>query len=187
MEILRPQNCLVDRFGTHPSDVFTRRRNYYGYSGGRYARSGRKQVNYNRLERKRYGPKRSKSEENLKSSDGLISGHVTILKRGESLDSRIRSLEMKKKKEREAITMMLCGGGRLGPEPEKIPKVEMKAFLSGRRCIDMYAGSAFVASPSPSDLPLPSFRYKKFNLLTPVVADDSVSATRDLRRLLGLE
>lgn len=106
MEILRPQDCLADRFRTH---VFPRpMRSSYGV--GTYARSGRKQViNNSRLERKRYGQletRRSKSEENLRSS-GLISGQLTILKRGESLDSRIRSLEMKKKKEREAFGTML--------------------------------------------------------------------------------
>ncbi|CAM8989832.1 unnamed protein product [Rhodiola kirilowii] len=182
MEVLRPQDCLVNRFRTHPSDVFPRRRSFFG--AGRNGRSGWKQVS--RLERKRNGPtepRRSKSEENLRSScrnsysgkiGGQISGQVTILKRGESLDSRIRSLEIKKKD-----AMMLR---RLGPEPDAMPREEMKAFLTGRR--DVYAGSAFVASPSPSDLPLPSFQKKKLHL-SPVVVDDS--ATRDLRRLLRLE
>ncbi|KAL9237694.1 hypothetical protein vseg_012214 [Gypsophila vaccaria] len=44
----------------------------------------------------------------------------------------------------------------------------------------VYAGSAFVVSPSPESVPLPSFSMK-----VPTTVD--CSATRDLRRLLGLE
>lgn len=43
---------------------------------------------------------------------------------------------------------------------------------------DTYAGSAFSMSPAPSSLPLPSFCVK---------AVDELAATRDLRRLLGLD
>ncbi|KAK2358149.1 hypothetical protein P8452_77313 [Trifolium repens] len=46
---------------------------------------------------------------------------------------------------------------------------------------DKYAGSAFAVSPSPSELPLPSFVTKKKSLAT---FDDS--ATQDLRRLLRI-
>uniref|UniRef100_A0A7N0UE08 Uncharacterized protein n=1 Tax=Kalanchoe fedtschenkoi TaxID=63787 RepID=A0A7N0UE08_KALFE len=187
MEVLRPQDCLTDRFRTHPADVFCRRRILCG--AGKNGRSGRKRVS--RSEMKRNGPpepRRSKSEENLRSScsggshAGLVSGQVTILRRGESLDSRIRSLEIKKRTEGDADMMMLSGTGRLGPDPVAVPREEIKAFLTaGMR--DVYAGSAFVFSPSPSDLPLPSFSKKSLQL-SPVVDD---SATRYLRRLLRLE
>lgn len=46
---------------------------------------------------------------------------------------------------------------------------------------DVYAGSAFSQSPSPSSLPLPTFSRKREGL---AVVDDT--ATRDLRRLLRI-
>ncbi|KAK9664285.1 hypothetical protein RND81_14G030800 [Saponaria officinalis] len=49
-----------------------------------------------------------------------------------------------------------------------------------RPVVGEYAGSAFVVSPSPESVPLPSFSTK-------AVPSVDCSATRDLRRLLGLE
>lgn len=46
---------------------------------------------------------------------------------------------------------------------------------------DVYAGSAFSQSPSPSSLPLPTFSRRREGL---AVVDDT--ATRDLRRLLRI-
>ncbi|KAJ8620657.1 hypothetical protein MRB53_029186 [Persea americana] len=46
---------------------------------------------------------------------------------------------------------------------------------------DVYAGSAFSQSPSPSSLPLPTFSRKREGV---AVVDDT--ATRDLRRLLRI-
>lgn len=45
--------------------------------------------------------------------------------------------------------------------------------------VGIYAGSTFLISPSPKSLPLPSF--------SPRMMDIHGSATRDLRRLLGLD
>lgn len=71
---------------------------------------------------------------------------------------------------------------RLGPDPKMVSKhvrvVDLRSPVAGN--CDMYAGSAFSVSPSPSSLPLPSFSKKK---QFPI--DDS--ATRDLRRLLRLD
>lgn len=92
--------------------------------------------------------------------------NVTILRRGESLDSKIRSEAGKRKEGRE-------------PEPRQVPAVESRSPMACGRC-DVYAGSAFFVSPEPSSLPLPSFSKKK---MAPV--DDS--ATRGLRRLLRLD
>ncbi|KAE8662339.1 Detected protein of unknown function [Hibiscus syriacus] len=58
-----------------------------------------------------------------------------------------------------------------GGREDKFPAIEKS---------DVYAGSAFVVSPAPSSLPLPSFSKKK-----QIPIDDS--ATRDLRRLLRLD
>ncbi|KAK7387839.1 hypothetical protein VNO78_22634 [Psophocarpus tetragonolobus] len=65
---------------------------------------------------------------------------------------------------------------------EKVTILRRGQSLDSAVKTDVYAGSAFSVSPSPSALPLPSFPTKKQAL--PVVHD---SATRDLRRLLRLE
>lgn len=158
-QILRPQDCLVERIRTPPADFYRRRSsgNYYNnnyYNNNDHAstaRSSRKPVN--RPEhKKRVAPssgqsvaaaaamKRLSADDSrvARSSNGFGLEKVTILRRGQSLDSVVKT--------------------------------------------DMYAGSAFAVSPSPSALPLPSFSTKKQNS---AAVDDS--ATRDLRRLLRLE
>ncbi|RDY04529.1 hypothetical protein CR513_11747, partial [Mucuna pruriens] len=151
-QILRPQDCLVERIGAPPPD-FSRRRssgnycNYYYYNNHVVAsRSCRKPVT-RPDQRKRVAMgsgqpvlKRSSTDDSRleRSSNDLALEKVTILRRGQSLDSAVKT--------------------------------------------DVYAGSAFAVSPSPSALPLPSFSTKKQASAT---VDDS--ATRDLRRLLRLE
>ena len=102
---------------------------------------------------------------------------VTILRRGQSLDSKIKSRESVKNGE-----IIVGGTGRLGPDPEMVTKqirvTDLKSPVIGM--CDVYAGSAFAMSPAPESLPLPSFSKKKH-----VSIDDS--ATRDLRRLLRLD
>lgn len=113
---------------------------------------------------------------------------VTILRRGESLDSKIKSSgEAVLKK--EGGDLVVCGIQRLGPAPEMVPKrlgiVDLRFPVVGNS--DVYAGSAFAVSPAPSSLPLPSFSKKKQGSPSPaaVIVDDS--ATRDLRRLLRID
>jgi hypothetical protein len=91
------------------------------------------------------------------------SGRVTILRRGQSLDS-------------------LEGNLRNGDFNNKSPKLSSKKAVANTMVAgaDVYAGSAIFVSPSPSSLPLPSFFSNK-------KSESDVSATRDLRRLLGLE
>ncbi|KAK7363652.1 hypothetical protein VNO77_05802 [Canavalia gladiata] len=157
-QILRPQDCLVERIGAPPPS-FSRRRtsvnnfNYYNYNYYNNhvatSRSCRKSVvRPDQRKRVTVGSgqlvaaevlKRSSIDDSrMMRSSGLAMEKATILRRGQSLDSAVKS--------------------------------------------DVYAGSAFAVSPSPSALPLPSFQTKK---QASAAFDDS--ATRDLRRLLRLE
>ncbi|KAK7264561.1 hypothetical protein RJT34_32170 [Clitoria ternatea] len=159
-QVLRPQDCLAERFSA-PPEAFYRRRcagnycnNYYYYHNNNNnhhavtSKSLRKPVT--RPDHKKRVPvgsfqplaaelKRSSSDDSrITRSSAVAAEKVMILRRGQSLDSAVKS--------------------------------------------DVYAGSAFAVSPSPSALPLPSFSTKKG---VPAAFDDS--ATRDLRRLLRLE
>ncbi|PON80242.1 proline-rich nuclear receptor coactivator [Parasponia andersonii] len=193
-EVLRPQDCLIDRIRVPRPAAFTRRRSYYGVypnstfngnysSSNSYAnpRSSRKPAvrSEKPQEQRRSVSKRSSSADDLKA---VKVEKVTILRRGESLDSKIRSESSSSPLLKEEI--IVCGTQRLGPEPEMVPKrigmVDLKAPVAAGRS-DVYAGSAFAVSPAPSSLPLPSFPKKK-----PVLAVVDDSATRDLRRLLRI-
>ncbi|KAI4317685.1 hypothetical protein L6164_025535 [Bauhinia variegata] len=200
-EVLRPQNILVERIRAPPAS-FSRRRNYWNHhnsSNNYYAanpRSNRKPASRSERvdQRKRVGcssqqqqpealvSKRSSSDDLKMAKSGLVMEKVTILRRGESLDSKIKNEALKK----EGGDLVVCGTQRLGPDPEMVPKqiriVDTKHGSAPAALMsDVYAGSAFAMSPSPSALPLPSFSKKHLSAFV----DDS--ATRDLRRLLRLE
>ncbi|KAL3508015.1 hypothetical protein ACH5RR_033397 [Cinchona calisaya] len=112
-------------------------------------------------------PRRSSSAVELQNDHP----RVTILKRGQSLDT-IDASRMKR-------------------------DIQRKKFMD-EDCYndDLYAGSAFFSSPSPSSLPFPSFfnvnnnhrlpRHHHHHLATNKVNSHD-SATRDLRRLLRLD
>ncbi|KAF5752245.1 hypothetical protein HS088_TW01G00153 [Tripterygium wilfordii] len=207
-EVLRPQDCLIERIRGPPA-VFNRRRGAYNGSpnpnfNSNPLRFNRKPaVRSDRSEQKRRSQteqpllvsKRSSSAGELtvttrsnkygnsnasRSNVNIVMENVTILRRGQSLDSQIKSSEAASKKENG--DMVVTGTDRLGPGPEKVPKrtwiVDLMSPLAGNG--DVYAGSAFAMSPSPSSLPLPSFSKKK-----QLAVDDS--ATRGLRRLLRLD
>lgn len=133
-------------------------------------------------------PRRASASDDSKSvrrssCDDLLMEKVTILRRGESLDSKIKTgngAEVTSLK-KEGASLVVNGTVRVGPAPEKMPKfriVDFKTPVAGKT--DVYAGSAFAVSPAPSSLPLPSFSKKK-----QISVDDS--ATRDIKRLLRLE
>lgn len=186
-EILRPQDCLIQRLRVTPN-VFPRRKCFYGNT-----RTNRKPaVRTERSDRpKRFtnpSPEalisKRPSSDDLKSSatrsnSSPVMGQVKILRRGESFDTKINC---------DVINNDLDLIQRLGPDvPEMVPKQirinDTKSFLSPVSVrSDVYAGSSCSMSPSPRSLPLPSF-YKKKQVISPV--DDS--ATRDLRRLLRLD
>lgn len=202
-EILRPQDCLGDRIRFNPA-MCSRRRNY-GYSNnsnysGNYhnnrPNNRRPAVRHEKPDQRRQQraqsepsmPRRASASDESKSvrrssSDDLLMEKVTILRRGESLDSKIKTgngagaTSLKK----GGDGLVVNGTVRIGPSPEMMPKiriVDFKTPMAGKT--DVYAGSAFAVSPAPSSLPLPSFSKKK-----QIAVDDS--ATRDIKRLLRLE
>lgn len=199
-EVLRPQDCLVDRIRVSPVAYYHRRKGSPSNGNAHSKAASRKSVA--RLEKKFDNNSRSKpavSDDSKKNrnnnSINLLMGQVTILKRGEALDLKIKAGSGSEKTS-TAEDLIVSGTERLGPDPDLVPKQvrigDLKPVSSpapfssplGRKVVDMYAGSAFsMMSPSPSSLPLPSFFSKK---QVSRIADDS-TATRDLRRLLRLD
>ncbi|KAI6683899.1 hypothetical protein NL676_029812 [Syzygium grande] len=186
-EVLRPQDCLIRRIGSlrRPSPP----------EGLQLWQLQQQQQPAAKPEaqRKRFvaaqpepstSISRSSSDDlrHARSSSGLVMEKVTILRRGESLDSKIKS-QVSEAAAASSGLVVCDGTQRLGPDPVMVPKqvrmVDLRSPAAARRC-DVYAGSAFAVSPEPSSLPLPSFSKKKH-----VSFDDS--ATRDLRRLLRLD
>lgn len=132
---------------------------------------------------------RQNGKSNLKeqAKNNMVMGQVTILKRGQAVESTSHAM------------------GRLGVSPPKAefaaparrsagfePVTFMKTSKAKPRS-EEWAGPAFANSPSPNCLPLPKFSVKK----TASAAEEKAStdeefpqidssATRDLRRLLGL-
>ncbi|KAG6766466.1 hypothetical protein POTOM_030549 [Populus tomentosa] len=212
-EVLRPQDCLTERTRVSPC----RRRNYYyGNGNGNFANpsvySSNNNRNNPRFNRKPTAVRSDRSDQRKKQSEPSVSKKsrsvddfvkiyknnsinnnkvmekVTILRRGESLDSKIKSSETasatvsSKKEQGNGADMAVTSTDRLGPDPKMVSKqiriVDLRSPVAGNG--DIYAGSAFSVSPPPSSLPLPLFSKKKH-----LSVDDS--ATRDLRRLLRLD
>ncbi|XP_022722865.1 uncharacterized protein LOC111280003 [Durio zibethinus] len=186
-EVLRPQNCLIERIRVDPTACSRRR---YGngsfntsYYNNNNNNNGNGRFNRKPVHRRRVGSdqaiaKRSGSVDDLKMvRNNVTMEKVTILRRGESLDSKIKSNSGGREDE-----LVVTGTDRLGPDPDLVSKqiriVDIRSPVPGKS--DVYAGSAFAVSPEPSSLPLPSFSKKK-----QVSIDDT--ATRDLRRLLRLD
>lgn len=156
-EVLRPRDCLPP---VTPAGTLFHRRN-----PNPNPKSSRKPSWSPRPDPKKQregSPKPSKST----SSSHIVAGHVTILQRGQPLDAFRRADDT------------VFGIGRLGPEPDLIPRTVWK---EDRTAGEIYAGAGFlVSAPAPSALPLPNFSTRR------VVAVDQ-TATRDLRRLLRLD
>lgn len=186
-EVLRPQDCLI----RVPPAGFSRRRSYGNcYNYGNYGNNfNGVVVGSGKIHRKPVARpeqrKRVASSERRPSSDdskvargsGLVMEKVTILRRGQSLDSKMKIESLKK----VGDNFVVVGTQRIGPDPEMVPKQIRIMDLKH----DVYAGSAFSMSPSPSALPFPSFQRKQMLAPATVVVDNS--ATRDLRRLLRLD
>lgn len=178
-EVLRPRDCLNDGFSVSPA-VFPRRRSCnYGnsYSHPKFnPRPNRKQqaARPDKREQRRRAAsepavsKRSGSDDiRAASRSGPVMEKVAILRRGESLDSKLGKEAGLRKDAGETAS-------------RQVRVAELRSPVACGRC-DVYAGSAFAVSPEPSSLPLPSFSKKKLG----GAIDDC--ATRDLRRLLRLD
>lgn len=160
-ELLRPQDCFSQRI-----PFISRRRNYAANNAFSY-RGTRKPAPRPEQRKRLLHPKPNSDDSTLPR---LLMDKVTILRRGDSLDSNLKTHPLNN----QGDALLLLGTQRLGPDPEMVPKqIRITDFKP------VYAGSAFAVSPSPSALPLPSFFRKQA-----AVHD---SATRDLRRLLRLE
>ncbi|KAJ6989162.1 hypothetical protein NC653_021907 [Populus alba x Populus x berolinensis] len=185
-EVLRPQDCLTERTRVSPC----RRRNYYyGNGNGKFNRKPTAVRSDRSDQRKKQSEpsvsKKSRSVDDFvkiyknNSNNNKVMEKVTILRRGESLDSKIKSSETE---QGNGADMAVTSTDRLGPDPKMVSKqiriVDLRSPVAGNG--DIYAGSAFSVSPPPSSLPLPLFSKKKH-----LSVDDS--ATRDLRRLLRLD
>ncbi|CAK7332921.1 unnamed protein product [Dovyalis caffra] len=203
-EVLRPQDCLIERIRVPPCH----RRNYYHGNGNGnfsnpnfYSSNNYSNPRFNRkpaqVRSERSDQRKKQSEPSISKKSGSVDDFkisrnnnnkvmekVTILRRGESLDSKIKSSETTslRKYQGNGGDFVVTSTEQLGPDPKMVPKhiriVNLGSPVAGN--CDMYAGSAFSVSPAPSSLPLPSFSKKK-----QVSIDDS--ATRDLRRLLRLD
>ncbi|KAL3505816.1 hypothetical protein ACH5RR_031198 [Cinchona calisaya] len=161
-EVLRPQDFLYNRFRLS-TPAFHRRKSYVPTQKPITSGHKRPVPRPDRSDQKKkthqlpQPPKRSASANELQSREMHA---ITILGRGQSLDT-IDATRMKKQHSNNVRHKFIMHEGD-----------------------DVYAGSAFFASPSPSSLPLPSFfNVNNHNNLT----NNHDSATRDLRRLLRLE
>ncbi|MFX6532705.1 proline-rich nuclear receptor coactivator motif-containing protein [Acinetobacter baumannii] len=197
-EVLLPRDLFADRF-RGPS--FNRRRNFPANGNlTNVVVNRRPHNNNNNHHNKKTSPKKrsvdakkpnKKDDVTTTTTAGTGStpmGKVTLLRRGESLDSLTSKIKGANPKPKSPIRkpiddLAVTGTGRIGPEsPEMVPK-QIRHVKVKSQPADVYAGSAFFTSPSPKSVPLPSFFSKKIEIEKPF--DDS--ATRDLRRLLRLE
>jgi len=185
-EVLRPHDLLAERFHG-PPPTFYRRRNFPAPAENlRHQTNGN--ISSNRKtsprpeKKKQFEAKRPQQQHRRKEevSPPKI-GKVTLLRRGESLDSLTNqkpkaAAVSPNRRQKPVDDLAVIGTGRIGPEsPQMLPR----QIRTGGGPVDMYAGAAaFSMSPSPRALPLPSFFSNK-------QVDDP--ASRDLRRLLRLE
>lgn len=195
-EVLRPQDCIRDS----PA-IFNHRKSFFGNGVSKVNRKPFRSVKPE-SRRKSPEPKKSADDDLRSMNPKIVLGQVTILRRGESLDTKVKLSDTKpiskkitvkssdakhickettvKSSDTKQVSkeITVYGTGRLGPDPKIIPK-QVRFGLP-----DTYAGSAFFTSPAPSSLPLPSFFKKDCG---GVKAVDDSAATRDLRRLLRLD
>ncbi|KAG0453685.1 hypothetical protein HPP92_024989 [Vanilla planifolia] len=161
-EILRPQDCLV-----RPVPSLLNRRRFSPNNPSPRNKFSRNAPTSPETRRQRESSKPQK----------LVNGQVTILKRGEPIEEKIKG---KLERSCTASDAAVFGEARLRLAPAIITK-EIRLICISE---DEYAGSAFSTSPSPRALPIPTFPKKDSSASSNVVDH---SATRGLRRLLRLE
>ncbi|KAK7329984.1 hypothetical protein VNO77_24167 [Canavalia gladiata] len=188
--VLRSHDCLQGRF--LPNDAFAiatshirSRRNTNPNPNFNNSRRRKRspvaavQANCNDRDRRRSGDR--SAAKGPATAANLAMGQVKILKRGEKLSlENINSLHglavpaensRVRVKSGESLDLFLGSTDRLGPDPLTVQKqVRVSDSKEG-----IYAGSAFVASPHPSSVPVPGFLGR------------NGAATSDLRRLLRLD
>lgn len=148
------------------------------------------------------------------AKDLLLMGQVTILKRGQTLKPDNNLSSQRETANKTTDTLFVSRTEFLRPDPTILPKdrilksrsvsskeieaatpagFEIQTSEGGNDTktpnfplsnSEKWAGPAYVNSPSPSSLPLPSFSIKKSGEES---AEIDRFATRDLRRLLGLD
>lgn len=147
------------------------------------------------------------------AKDLLLMGQVTILKRGQTLKPDKNISCQRQTVNKTTDRLIVSPLEFLRPDPPLLPKDRILKSRSVSReseaatpsgfetqtsdrgnntktpnfpslISEKWAGPAFVNSPSPSSLPLPSFSIKKSGEAS---AEIDRFATRDLRRLLGLD
>lgn len=178
-EILRPQDCLIQRIRGPPASLYSRRRNY-GYPNPSYSNnntrpSRRPTVRHEKPDQRR---QRAQSEPSMTMSrrSSMSDDSKMMIKRSSSDDMKtVRSCDNNSGLAMEKVMILKRGESLDSMMKKKGPAALEK--MTGK--CDVYAGSAFSVSPEPSSLPLPSFFKKQISV------DDS--ATRDLKRLLRLE
>ncbi|KAF5203797.1 Proline-rich nuclear receptor coactivator [Thalictrum thalictroides] len=164
-EVLRPQDCFIERMRFNPSVL--PRRKAYNSGSNTHTKSHRKSSE---------SKKRFQAETSSISKVVDESKQITILKRGETIE-----FINKRKNENLVKKKASFSGGDLVVRIKE--QQQQNLFLSSCRSEEIYAGSACFSSPSPRKLPLPTFSKKKEGLK---MIDDE-SATKDLRRLLRLD
>ncbi|KAI3459323.1 hypothetical protein Pfo_015986 [Paulownia fortunei] len=183
-EVLRPQELLVERFRVPPTS-FHRRGNFPANGNLTNLVVNRKQHRKTSLknDKRRFNaaaeakksshggvPDQRRKVEVTSGGGGLVTGQVTLLRRGESLGSLASKITGESPIQKPVDDLVVPKQIRLVAAPPA----------------DIYAGSAFYLSPSPRSVPLPSF----FNKKDPIDCESKPfedGATRDLRRLLRLE
>ena len=175
--ILRSHDCLPGRFRNDALALatshvrsprcFNNPNPNVNFSSHQNRRQKRSPVNNHQTIRHRSGDRPAKK---VPAAASLVSGQVKILKRGEKWIPENRHIEARAKSV-DNLDLLLGSTNRLGPDPVMVQRQIMVPVPKDV----IYAGSAFVASPPPSSVPVPAFLGK------------NGAATSDLRRLLGLD
>ncbi|KAK1387659.1 Cell division cycle 5 [Heracleum sosnowskyi] len=169
-EVLRPQDCLTHRTRTSPAAFHRRKTIFCGYSTG-IPKVNKPVAKSEKPDHRRRSPVRYSPEKSTFSKRSASSG-----------DLRYKKPELSNKNNPiapEKIKILRRGESLMSIKDNANKCDENISVRVGLP--DVYAGSAATMSPSPRALPVPSFFKKEGDQMC---ADD---ATKDLRRLLGLD
>lgn len=179
-EVLRPQDVLVQRFRVHTTPC-PRRRDLPANGASTSLASNQ---NQQRRPSTKHEKKRSTTDTRKPNQGGDLRrrseiggavGKVTLLRRGESLNSLATKIGGSK-----PINTVVEDPAAIRARSDSEVLVPRKVGKAPPPKVDVYAGAAFESSPSPRCLPQPTFFSKKGEAF-----EDG--ATRSLRRMLRLE